>query len=97
MEQEIKFFFKANRAQITAALPHGAIRIISNALGISYPTVNRVFINGWTPEHHAECCRRAIKLIEAATSPEDKIRADLTQRYHEMISDTMQNAAFTPA
>lgn len=96
-EQEIKSFFKLNRSEIVSALPHGSIRIISNALGISYPTVNRVFINGWTPEHHAECCRRAFLIIEAATSPHDKIRADLTRRYYEMrYADFADNLNVVP-
>lgn len=68
-------FFREHRQQIRMRLPHGSIKMIAGAIGVSNTVVDRALQAGWTPKHHADICRRAMLIISAAETDPDLIRA----------------------
>lgn len=77
-------FFKKHRVRIKMRLPHGSIRILALPLGLSNTTVDRALQAGWTPEYHADLCRRGMLLIEAASSDDE-----LVAEYKEALESVL--------
>lgn len=63
-------FFIQNRQAIADALPHGAVKIIADALKINRITVDRALNLGWKGEFVEQICHKCMLLIEVAeTAP----------------------------